>query len=143
MEKTYNGVLVSEIQETIESFYGSDESYRHGINRKVIFSQGARYVAESCGACWLIDEIAIAQFKPKVRAEEFQVWKLAVIEDSDIYTNAGAGMPMCGTGHKAVLTLDDGNGNIVLSKPIPFTDFPLPEVTLWVENNTIYLPSEH
>jgi hypothetical protein len=31
----------------------------------------------------------------------------------------------------------------VFEKPIPFTDFPLPEISLWFENNTIYLPSEH
>ena len=43
----------------------------------------------------------------------------------------------------ATLTCDDGNGNVVFSKAITFTDFPLPEITLWFANNTIYLPSEH
>lgn len=124
MEKTYNGVLVSEIQKTIESFYGSDESYRHGINRNVVFSQGARFVAESCGAYWLIDEIAIAQFNHKVKAEEFQVWKLKV------------------AGNKGVLTMGDGNDHTLFVMKLQFTDFPLPEITLWVENNTIYLPRE-
>ena len=125
MEKTYRGVLVSEIQKTIESFDGPDELYRHAINRNVVFSQGARFVAESCGAYWLIDEIAIAQFKPKVKVEEFQAWKLKV------------------TGGTTVLTMDDGNNHTLFVMKLPFTDFPLPEVTLWVENNTIYLPSEH
>jgi hypothetical protein len=31
----------------------------------------------------------------------------------------------------------------VFQKSIPFTDFPLPEISLWFTNNTIYLPSEH
>ena len=39
--------------------------------------------------------------------------------------------------------LDDGNGNVVFSKHIEFTDFPLPEIELWVEGNVILLPSEH
>jgi len=115
---------IAEITSTLGQFNGSETFYRHGVVPGMIFSEGAHFVAESCGAYWLIDEIAIAQFKPKVRAEEFQVWKLTV------------------TGHKAALTLDNGNGDIVLSKYISFTDFPLPEVTLWVENKTIYLPRE-
>ena len=40
-------------------------------------------------------------------------------------------------------TCDDGNGNIVFSKRIPFTDFPLSEITLYYVNNTILLPSEY
>jgi hypothetical protein len=43
----------------------------------------------------------------------------------------------------ATLSCDDGNGNLVFSKEIEFTDFPLPEITLWFADNTIYLPSEH
>jgi len=29
------------------------------------------------------------------------------------------------------------------TKHIPYTDFPVDEITLWFANNTIYLPSEH
>jgi hypothetical protein len=31
----------------------------------------------------------------------------------------------------------------VFEKAIPFTDFPADSITLWFENNMIYLPSEH
>jgi hypothetical protein len=83
--------------------------------------------ADQGGAYWLLDEIALAQRgNSRVAAEEFQVWKLAVKPD-----------------RTATLTCDDGNGNIVASKAIPFTDFPVNEIELWFENNTIYLPSEH
>jgi hypothetical protein len=79
------------------------------------------------GAYWFLDEIAIIQPHDKcVAAEEFQVWKLVVRSDS--------------TG---VLTCEDGNGNIVFSKEIEYTDFPLDEISLWFANNVIYLPSEH
>ena len=115
---------VAEITSALGQFNGSMVFYRCGVVPQMMFSEGAHFVAESCGAYWLIDGIAILQLTPKVRAEEFQIWKLAV------------------TGHKAVLTLDDGNGNIIVRKSVSFTDFPLPEVTLWVENNTIYLPRE-
>lgn len=38
---------------------------------------------------------------------------------------------------------DDGNGNAVYSKRIPFTDFPLEEISLYYCNKTILLPSEY
>jgi hypothetical protein len=44
---------------------------------------------------------------------------------------------------KATLTCDDGNGNAVYSKRIPFTDFPLDEISLYYCNKTILLPSEY
>ena len=111
----------------LDQFTGSETWYRHGINRKVLYTEGAQFVAERGGAYWLLDEIALIQpYNEAVAAEEFQVWKLKV--------NAN---------RTAVLTCDDGNGNIVFSKDIEFTDFPLPEITLWFANNTIYLPSEH
>ena len=114
-------------QADLDRFTGSETWYRHGIHRNVLFTDGAKYLADQAGAYWLLDEIAIIQpYNKRVAAEEFQVWKLAVRSD-----------------RKATLTCDDGNGNVVFSKEIEFTDFPLDEVTLWFTNNVIYLPSEH
>ena len=110
----------------LDQFTGSEHWYRHGLNRSVLFTDGAKYVADQGGAYWLLDEIALAQrFDKAVAAEEFQAWTLAVKPD-----------------HTATLTCDDGNGNVVFTKQIPFTDFPLPEIVLWFANGTIYLPSE-
>jgi hypothetical protein len=111
----------------LAQFTGSDNWYRHGINRNVLFTDGARHVAEHGGAYWLLDEIAIIQpYNKAVAAEEFQVWKLAVRPD-----------------RSATLTCDDGNENIVFTKEIEHTDFPLDEVTLYFANNVIHLPSEY
>jgi hypothetical protein len=82
-------------------------------------------LAKSSG--WLLDEIALAQrYTKRVAGEEFQVWTLKVKDD-----------------RTAKLTCDDGNGNVVYSKPIPFTDFPLEEISLYYCNKTILLPSEY
>ena len=111
----------------LAQFYGSETWYRHAINRHVLYTEGAQFVAERGGAYWLLDEIALIQpYSKAVAAEEFQVWKLTVRPD-----------------RTATLTCGDGNGRIVFSKEIEFTDFPLNEITLWFANNTIYLPSEH
>jgi hypothetical protein len=108
-------------------FTGSENWYRHGINRNVLFTDGAKYVADHGGAYWLLDAIAIAQAHDrKVAAEEFQLWKLAVAAN-----------------HTATLTCEDGNGNTVYTQKIEFTDFPLPVITFYFANNVIHLPSEY
>ena len=63
---------------------------------------------------WLLDEIAFAQRADKrVAAEAFQVWKLSVNAD-----------------RTATLTCEDGDGNVVFSKPIAYTDFPIEDIVL-------------
>jgi len=42
-----------------------------------------------------------------------------------------------------LLVCDGGNDSIVYTQHSEFTDFPIPEITLWFANNVIYLPSEH
>lgn len=111
----------------LAQFTGSEQWYRHGINRKVLFTDGAKFVADQAAAYWLLDEIAIIQpHNARVGAEGFQVWKLAVKLD-----------------HSGVLTCEDGNGNVVYTKRIEYTDFPLDGITLYFTNNTILLPREY
>jgi hypothetical protein len=108
-------------------FTGSDNFYRHGLNRRIVYTEGAAYVAESAGAYWLLDEIAIAAGHDKrVQREEFQVWKLEVHADKS-----------------ATLSCEDGNDNVVFRKSIEFTDFPAAQITLWQVGGTILLPSEY
>jgi len=115
-------------QGVLNQFTGSENWYRHALNRAVLFTDGAKHVADAGGAYWLLDEIALAQRSQKaVAAEAFQDWTLTV----DL------------TRHTATLTCADGNGKAVFSKAIDTTDFPAASVRLWFENNTIYLPSEH
>jgi hypothetical protein len=111
----------------LAQFTGSDNWYRHGINRNVLYTDGAQHVAEHGGAYWLLDEIATIQpYDKAVAAEEFQVWKLAVHPD-----------------RSATLSCDDGNSNIVFTKRIEYTDFPLDQITLYFANSVIHLPSEY
>ncbi len=66
----------------LAQFTGSENWYRHGFNRNVLYTDGAQHVAEHGGAYWLLDEIAIIQpYNKAVATEEFQVWKLAVRPD--------------------------------------------------------------
>jgi hypothetical protein len=96
------------------------------LNRSVLFTEGAKYVADTAGAYWLLDEIALAQMHvPAIKAQAFQVWKLSVAD------------------RRGTLTCEDGNDQPVYSKEIPFTDFPPCGVTLWYTDGVILLPSEY
>jgi hypothetical protein len=111
----------------MKQFTGSEHWYRFGIVPDITCTDGAKYVADTAGAYWLLDEIAIAQkFVKEVKAREFQVWKLTVNDDSS-----------------ATLICEGGNGKAVFAKRIPRTDFPKDGVELWFANKVIYLPSEH
>jgi uncharacterized protein DUF6876 len=111
----------------LAQFTGSENWYRHAIAPDVLYTDGVRYLARTAGAYWLIDEIAFAQRDNKrLAAEEFQSWKLAVNAD-----------------RTATLTCEDGNGAVVFTKAIEYSDFPLAELTLFFLNKTILLPSEY
>jgi len=111
----------------LAQFTGSTEWFRHPLNQQVVFTEGARHLAEAGGAYWLLDEIALAQQHiPAVAAEPFQAWQLSVWPN-----------------RSAKLTCGDGNRHTVFSKAIPYTDFPLVSVDLYFIDNTILLPSEY
>lgn len=117
---------MTDLATDLRQFTGSEQFYRHGLCRNVVYTEGVQYLADKAGAYWLIDKVATNQHEPKIKREEFQCWKLRLGENST-----------------ATLTCDDGNGNVVHSEEITFTDFPLPEIDLWFQNNTILLPSEY
>jgi hypothetical protein len=107
----------------LSDFCGSDEAYRHGTD--ILYTQGIDFVAKTCGAFWLIDVVASAQFDKNVRAEEFQIWNLKV------------------TGSSAVITCQaDTNWPVVYRQEIEYTDFPEGEFKMFFEHGTLCLPSE-
>ena len=124
----------------LDQFTGTEQWYRHGFARNVLYTDGVKYMAEKGGAYWLIDAIVSHQINPKVRKnerlQEFQVWTLKVAED-----------------RSAVLTCQADSGEkAIVTQKIEATDFPLKEIKLWVEPTggpngeilkVILLPSEH
>jgi hypothetical protein len=111
----------------LRQFTGTEKWYRHPLNRNVLYSEGAKYVAEIGGAFWLLDLIALAQrYDKRVRGEPFQVWALSV-----------------GPDQSAKITAEDGNYKLLSTHRLNYTDFPAAGITLWFSNNTIFLPTEY
>ncbi|TLD71487.1 hypothetical protein FEM03_08150 [Phragmitibacter flavus] len=110
----------------LRQFTGTEQWYRHPFARKVLYTDGVKHVADCGEAYWLLDEIAFAQGIPVIAAEQFQLWRLKLTS-----TNS------------ASLDCEDGNMNLVFTKLIPFTDFPLDEITFFFTDNVLMLPSEY
>ncbi|GAB4072292.1 hypothetical protein KHC28_01390 [Ancylobacter sonchi] len=111
----------------LRQFTGTEQWYRHPLVRRVLFTDGAKFVADSAGAYWLLDEIAFAQHsEPAVARTGFQLWKLIVAADAS-----------------ADLRCEDGNGEAVYTKHLDWTDFTAEGVQLYFADNVILLPSEY
>jgi hypothetical protein len=79
-----------------------------------------------------MDAIASHQGNQRVKREYSQFWTLRRI-----------------TGTHFVLSCDDGNGNILTTQDIPYSDFPLSEIKLYAmlggpqNTRVILLPGEY
>jgi hypothetical protein len=116
-----------EFESELKCFTGSEDYYRDMMG--VFHTDGVQYLAEHAGAFWLIDAIVSHQSNPKVRREEFQVWRLIKTPNRiDI-----AAVLICTDGGKDELP---GEG-VIARQEIPYTDFPLSEIRLYLENGSL------
>ena len=118
-----------EILAELPNFYGTDGYHKWSILfRNFVLTDGAKYIAEECGAYWLMD--AIASHVGAYRNERFVVAKFVKADDPNW-----------------LLTIEDGDGGEYASQCIEFTDFPLDEITLYVIKQddlwVVLLPSEY
>lgn len=126
-------------EQDLAHFTGGLVRFRHAINRRVIYTEGVKHVAEEGGAYWLIDEIALYL-------------------GSDIFERMKLDYPLIGAMHFWRLRVnaasvgeltarEDSDKVPFLAKLIPYTDFPIKEIEVWAaysgEHWTLYLPSEH
>ncbi|MBE8970797.1 hypothetical protein IQ277_32695 [Nostocales cyanobacterium LEGE 12452] len=67
-------------------FTGTKNWYRHPIVRKMLYTDGIKYMMVKAGAYWLIDEIAFQQFHPRVKYEEFHVcvFKVSLVDPTKL-----------------------------------------------------------
>ena len=110
----------------LSQFTGTTQWYYHPMFENFRYTDGVRFVAQEMGAYWLLQHIFLHQTLPELTSMDFQVWKLQVQEDNS-----------------ATIRVEDGNDHLVKAFPIPFTDFPLDEITFWMEGIVLLLPSEH
>ena len=112
-----------EIRNGLLNFTGTEHYYKYLLGFKL--TDGAKFIADSCGAYWLMDIIASYKHLPEVAKEQFQVYTLMVKN----------GIRM--------VTVEDGDDNVLHMQAIPNTDFPLEEIIIWMVDDVIMLPGEY
>ena len=105
----------------LNQYYGTLRYYKGWLN--VNLTDGVKYVSDN-GYGWLITD-CISVIKTKLKDQEFLVVKL-VIEDS-----------------KAVMTIDDGNKNILYTQKYDYTDGKIKELKMYYRDNVLMLTGEY
>jgi hypothetical protein len=136
---------ITELELGLAQATGSEQYYKHWT-RRLVYTDGVRFLADYAGAYWLIDLIASHQTKPKVKNAPIQMWLLQKnkydegaritcchdIETTESEPNVG--------GYRDEIKMPLG---VLAFQKIPYTDFPLPTITLYVKDGTLLLPSEY
>jgi hypothetical protein len=125
--------------QNLKHFCGTEQYYKHFLG--IRYTDGVKYLAENAQCYWLID--AIASHQPTAnknqRLREFQLWFLHV-GDTHEFIKPKAG-------NKAVLTCWEdtptSDTKPVVIQQIPFTDFPLPKIKLYLQEKILLLSDEN
>jgi hypothetical protein len=113
------------LEEELNQFSGTAEYHKWSPLFSFVLTDGAKYLANTAKAYWLMDAIASHQHNKAVAKEEFQVWDLKKVGDA------------------WELTCEDGNGKSVVKQDIEYSDFPLNSIKLYFSDGVILLPGEY
>lgn len=128
------------LQQGLRHCIGSERFYRHALARRVCFTDGVKFLADTAESYWLIDKVALqCELTPALKAEWMQQWTLTVTDD--------------GVHRRAELVATGAAGELHREQ-LDYTDFPLNSITLMVgvaevddedqvTMRTICLPSEN
>ena len=110
----------------LAQFTGTTCYYRMGTQH--LLTDGTQYLAEQAGCYWIMDAVSS---------------HLVEIGTADWFVVVGIEVEEC----RAVMRFLDGNGRELVRQAIPYTDFPLRNLTLYAvwdtEHWVIMLPSEY
>lgn len=104
---------------------GSENFYQNKFS-PIIYTDGVKDMAESCGAYWLIDVVISHQLTKSIRMESFQVWELKRMK-----------------GKAFLINPTNGNKKQITRQQIHFSDFPYDQATLWLVNGCLMFPNEY
>jgi hypothetical protein len=107
-----------EIEQALPQFIGTNGYHRvspfHG---KLVLTDGVKWLADNAACHWLVD--IVASYQPECRKDPMlqamQFWTLSVADD------------------KGIVICERDTGNVAFRQAVPFTDFPLDEIKIWVE----------
>ena len=114
----------STLEQELGQFTGTENYYKF-FNLNI--TDGVKYLAEKGKCWWLLD--VIFSYQPKVGKMPFQLWELKKSKVDD---------------RKAIVTCrEDSDKDPVVAQRIPYTDFPLESIKLYLIDKVVLLPSEY
>jgi hypothetical protein len=129
-------------------FRGGTQRYHRLTVGGLVCTDGVRYLAEQAGAYWLLNVIQSYQGQQAVRKAPFQVWRLTV--DLEAKTGVVLAYEDSDSANGVPLVRATGSGGwprfvpgYLVRQELEYTDFPLPEVKVWVIDGVIMLPCEY
>jgi hypothetical protein len=101
--------------DSLKCFTGSEEWFRHALNRRMIYTEGVMYLAESAHCHWLVTDIAVKYFPILMKKYPDHFYLIEFIATSD---NRGS------------VIISDGNDNVHFKDKISYTDFPVKDAPI-------------
>jgi len=123
---------IKEIEEIISNPAWTEKYYRFSpFKTAPVCTAGVIQLAEAAGCYWLLDIISSYQSSQKLD-KAFQVWTLEVFDEETAKKEKSA-----------AIVRGCNDTELVIKQKIPFTDFPLEKLKLYLMDGVILLPSEY
>lgn len=129
-----NGKTAQQLEAELAQFSGTENYFRYWSGLTLL-TDGVKYLADQTECHWLLDAIGSYQADlakhPDPRLQEMQFWTLEVAEDESANLTCVA----------------DADEPPAVHQHIPYTDFPLRKISVWVacegRHKIALLPSEY
>jgi hypothetical protein len=109
-------------------YHATENWYRHGLVKSMLYTDGVQCFAENGGdhgAYWFLDIVA-TEYWPLLSRQPFLVVELSV-----------------GDQKSAVIKVDDGNGRVITTRQISYTDMQPGDWRFFLTDNVLLLPGEY
>jgi len=93
----------------------------------ILISTGCKLLLDNCDSSFLFDTIIKAQELKILKGVNYQAWTLQQLKNDMSWL---------------ITCSSDCDKKPILIKSIPLSDFPLPEITIWVIQKVALLPQE-
>jgi len=117
-------ITSKELERELAQCIGTEHYYKLRIP-KITYTDGVKVFAEKAEAMWLVVDIGLYLFKPKLNRDPFLSITLKVKDN------------------KGELVFDDGNDNVLYTKTYGYTDCPEGEWKFFYCDGVLMVPSEY
>lgn len=124
----------AQLRAALSQFTGTEQWYRHPLNRRMLYTDGVQYLAENGGqqgAYWVLDKVAL-EICPLLDSKKQAFGAVSLTVNPD---------------QTAVMIVTDGNDQLLLRREMRYTDLQNGEWRFYLieegDHRVLLLPSEY